>query len=163
MNELILQYIASKGKRDIVVKAMIAHPTEALSAIVEFQGPYPEDIHPIDVFEEYLTPLLSELFRRSPALLIGPAEAMLPKNKYMIIAAAIAADDSRFGGLILSGLKDRSIYVKLLVVDGIARRSYLRTPEVKRELQRMLSLKSIAADPYSRQKTRAALGAFKAR
>jgi hypothetical protein len=45
-------------------------------------------------------------------------------------------------------LKDRSIYVKLAAVSGVLRCSFLRTPEVKQRLQRVLAMKSIAKDEH---------------
>jgi hypothetical protein len=50
--------------------------------------------------------------------------------------------------------------VKLAAVDGIRRRAFLRTPEVKRRLQRVLAMKSIAKDPYCRAELRTALRAI---
>ena len=101
IRELILQYLASPEIKNSVV--------------------HPETIHPIDVHEDYLTPLLAELLKACPQLLIGPDPARIPRRPFILIGAAIAANDPRFADTILSGLKDRSIYMKLAAVNGILR------------------------------------------
>jgi hypothetical protein len=149
IRELTLQYLASPEIKNSVVHRLSQSPYDAFDAILGFQGPYPETIHPIDVHEDYLTPLLAELLRACPQLLIGPDPARIPRRPFILLGAAIAANDPRFADTILSGLKDRSIYVKLAAVDGILRCSFLRTPEVKQQLQRLLAMKSIAKDEYA--------------
>ena len=57
-------------------------------------------------------------------------------------------------------MKDRSIYVKLAAVSGVLRCSFLRTPEVKQQLQRVLAMKSIAKDEYAVKQFQGALNAF---
>jgi hypothetical protein len=140
IRELILQYLASPEIKNSVV--------------------HPETIHPIDVHEDYLTPLLAELLKACPKLLIGPDPARIPRRPFILIGAAIAANDTRFADTILSGLKDRSIYVKLAAVNGILRCAFLRTPEVKQQLQRLLAMKSLAKDEYAVKQFQDALNAF---
>src|SRR6185436_20745508 len=84
-------------------------------------------------------------FRR-PALESEPIRGV--RRPFILITAAIAANDPRFADTILSGVKDRSIYVKLAAVSGVLRCSFLRTPEVKQQLQRVLAMKSIAKDEH---------------
>lgn len=160
LRELILQYLASPEIKNTVVHSLSQSPYEAFDAILGFRGPYPKTIHPIDVHEDYLTALLAELLKICPQLLIGPDPAKIPRRPFMLIGAAIAANDPRFAPTILSGLNDRSIYVKLAAVDGILRCSFLRTPAVKQQLQRLLAMKSIANDEYSVERLQEALKAI---
>jgi len=117
--KLILQYLASPETKSAVVTRLSQSPYDAFAAILGFRGPYPQTIHPIDVHEEYLTPLLAALLKACPQLLIGPKPARIPPRPFILIAAAIEANDPRFADTILSGLKDRSIDVKLAAVHGI--------------------------------------------
>ena len=155
--KLILQYLASPETKEAVVDGLSRNPHEAFQAILGFQGPYPANIHPIDVHEEYLTGLLAALLRRCPELLIGPKPAKIPETPYILIAAAIATNDPRFADTILLGLKGRSIYLKLASVHGIMRCAFLRTPEVRQRLVDLLKLKSVAKDEYSSERIQAAL------
>jgi len=104
--------------------------------------------------------LLAELLKACPQLLIGPDPARIPRRPFILIGAAIAANDPRFADTILSGLKDRSIYMKLAAVNGILRCAFLRTPEVKQQLQRLLAMKSLAKDEYAVEQFQDALNAF---
>jgi hypothetical protein len=155
--EVILQYLASPQSKSTVVDVLSRRPYEAFQAILGFRGPYPKNIHPIDVHEEYLGGLLEELLKRCPQLLIGPRRAKVPPRPFILIAAAIAANDPRFANTILSGLKDRSIDVKLASLHGITQCAFLRTPAVKRTLRDLLALKSIANDAFVRDRIQTAV------
>ena len=163
VEKLILDYLASPETKNAVVKSLSQRSHEAFEAILSFRGPYPETIHPIDVHEEYLTPLLAGLLKACPQLLIGPKPARIPPRPFILIAAAIEANDPRFADTILAGLNDRSIDVKLAAVHGIRQCAFLHTPEVKLQLQRLMTMKSIATDAYSLAQVRAALRAIGSR
>jgi hypothetical protein len=153
----ILQYLAARNTKEAVADALSKHPYEAFRAILGYQGPYPESVHPMDAHTDHLPALLAALLTRAPRLLIGPRPAKTPPRPYMLIAAAIISNDSRFAATILSGLKDRSIYVKLAVVNGITRCRFLQTPDVKRQLQALTTMKSIAKDAYTLDRIREAV------
>ena len=158
--ELILQYIASPDTKNVVADEISRCPDEALQTILAFRGPYPKDIHPIDVHEIYLTDLVTALLKRCPRLLAGPDPAQIPLGNTILIASAIAANDPRFAETILAGLKHRSIYVKLAAVHGIIRCGFLRTPEVKRQLAALMVKKSIANSEYLLARFQVAFDAF---
>ena len=147
---LILQYLAAPATKSAVVERLSQTPHEAFGAILGFRGPYPKKIHPIDVHEEYLAPLLASLLKACPHLLIGPKPAKIPPRPFILIAAAIEANDPRFADTMLASLKDRSIEVKLAVVHAIRQCSFLHTPEVRQQLQSLMATKSIAKDAYTR-------------
>ena len=155
--QLILQYLSSPETKDAVVDGLSRNPREAFEAILGFRGPCPANIHPIDLHEEYLTGLLAALLQRCPELLIGEKPAKILGPPYMLIPAAIAANDPRFADTILLGLKSRSIYLKLASIAGVRRCAFLRTPEVRQRLVDLLKLKSIAKDEYSHEKIEEAL------
>src|SRR6185503_1709184 len=100
-----------------VVERLSQKPHEAFGAILGFRGPYPKKIHPIDVHEAYLAPLLASLPR-----------------PFILIAAAIEANDPRFADTMLASLKDRSIDVKMAVVHAIRQCSFLHTPQVRQQM-----------------------------
>ena len=158
--ELISRYLASPDTKSAVVAELSRNADAAFQAIQSYQGPYPNGMHPIDAHEEYLTALLVELIKRFPRLLIGPNPAKMTSQPFILISAAIAADDPRFAETILAGLKHRSIYVKLVALNGIVRLSFLRTPEVKQQLLRLMVMKSIAKDEYSMERIQEALALF---
>lgn len=157
---LILRALASPEAGKAVLDELALRPREAFEALLNFQGPYPEGVHPIDVHEDLLCGLLTGLLRRCPELLIGPDPAKIPSRPFILISAAIAADDPRFADTILSGLRQRSIDLKLAALDGIVRRPFLRTPEVKARLQELMGMKSIARDRYVLGRFQQALDSF---
>ena len=81
---LILQYLAAPATKSAVVERLSQTPHEAFGAILGFRGPYPKKIHPIDVHEEYLAPLLASLLKACPHLLIGPKPARIPETFFFV-------------------------------------------------------------------------------
>lgn len=163
MTDLIVQYLTSpKTKRPSIVNKLSIGPDAAFETILGFRGPYPESLHPREVHET-LFALLPDLLKICPRLFIEcEIKTLAPDQRYPLICAAICTQDSRFIDGILSGLKDRSIYVKLLVIDAITRTRYrfLRTADARKELERLLTLKSIAESEYARKHVENALRAF---
>jgi hypothetical protein len=159
IERVILEYLASpRDKKDAAVDEMSRRPDEAFHALMTFRGPYPEGVHPIDAFPDYLSPLLTSLFLRCPSLLLGrDVSRMSSGERWVVISAAIASESPAFAGVILSGLKDRSIDVKLLAVNAVSRDAFLRTPDARRQLQRLLTLTSMT---YCRDQIQRALDSF---
>jgi hypothetical protein len=161
--ELLQRYLASPEARTTALEELTLRPSEAFEAALDFKGPYPEGANPVAVHEGPIHDLLQNLLRRFPQLLIGPDAVPRPSAPYLLISAAIAADDPRFADTILRGLEDRSIYMKLLVVDGIIRRPFLRTPSVKVRLEKLMATKSIARDRDALEHLQRALDSFESR
>ncbi|MEO8585597.1 MAG: hypothetical protein ABI584_05510 [Acidobacteriota bacterium] len=157
MNALIQRYLAAPARKAAILDEMDKRPRGAFKAILAFRGPYPRGMHPIDAHADFLTDLLAGLLRRHPELVLGPRPARYSPGDYTLISAAISVGNPRFAGLILGGFKDPSLYVKILVADGVIRRKFLRTPETRVELRRLLKMKSIRDDPFSRGIFRKAL------
>lgn len=160
IDQRIVRFLAAPDTCEAVAAELSRAPQESFHAIIDFRGPYPEGMHPIDAHEDHLTQLLAELLKRCPSLLIGPDPVKMPKRSFIVIAAAIAANDPRFSETILSALTDRSIYMKLAAVDGIVRRAYLRTPAVRKQLLGLQEKKSISRDEYVMQRLKEAINMF---
>lgn len=161
--DLIVQYLTSpKTKRPSIVKKLSISPDAAFETILAFRGPYPESSHPRDV-HEILNFLLTDLLKICPRLFIEcEIKTLTTDQRYALICAALYTQEYRFIDGILSGLKDRSIYVKLLVIDAIRLRRYrfLRTADARKELERLLTVRSIAESEYNRKQVENALRAF---
>jgi hypothetical protein len=159
--DLIVQYVTSpKAKRPLIVNKLSISPDAAFETIFAFRGPYPESLHPREVHET-LFALLPDLLKICPRLFIEcEIKTLAPDQRYQLICAAIETQESRFKDGILSGLKDRSIYVKLLVIDAIRRYRFLRTADARKELERLLTVKSIAESEYHRKQVENALRKF---
>lgn len=129
-----------------------------MEALLNFKGPYPEDCSVVDVFPDFLAPLLSDLLRRAPRLLIErDLSRMAAGARWIVISAAIESGDSRLAEVILAGLEDRSIAVKQLVVGAIPGHACLQQPEVRPRLQRLLVQRSMS---YCRDDIRRALNSL---
>jgi hypothetical protein len=143
------------------VEALTRRPEAAFRALLGYRGPYPAPLHPIDVHADHLRVLLTELLRRRPALLLGrDLSALGPGQRHLVLNAAIGAEDPRFTPVILAGLKDRSVYVRLLVADALVQHERLRAREARLELRRLLALKSVASSEYDREHFQQALDAL---
>lgn len=159
---LIAEYLtASRSRKTALVGTLAQTPSAAFDAILAFRGPYPTSIDPRDAHDQ-LVELMVELLKRCPRLFI---ECDLRKvdriQRHPLLYAAIATCEPRFTSKIIGALRDRSIYIKLLVADAIVRHDYLRTPEAKRQLQRLLTVKSIAESNHDRVRLERALEAFR--
>lgn len=116
----------------------------------------PRDAHGI-----HLVNLLSMVLSRAPAVLANRELRTIDvRQRYTVINAAIGADAVAFRDFILSGLRDRAIYVKTLVLDAIVRHPELRTSDARVLVERLMSVKSIADSDYDRRHVQAALDSF---
>ena len=161
--DLIVQYLtASKVKQRTIVNRLAENPQEAFGATLAFRGPYPKALHPRDVHDTHLVQLLADLLAKCPELFTGRGIKTVNRDhRHRLICAAISTQDPQFTEGILAGLKDRSIYVKLLVIDAITRYKWLRTEGARIELERLLMVKSIAESDYDRRHVEQALETFK--
>jgi hypothetical protein len=161
MTQVLKDYLSNpKATRRKTVAALVRRPDAALKAIMNFDGPYPDDADVIDVFPDYLAPLLTDLLRRCPRLVIGRDLNKIASEggPWILIEAAIRTDDRRFTEMVLAGLDDRSAAVKLLVIEAIAERPFLQSPAAVPKLERLLRLKSMI---HWQREIRAALTAIK--
>lgn len=159
LTDLLSSYLRSPdAEKSNCLKILSQHPDDALSAILGFHGPYPESIDPRDAHDRYLVDVLGELLKKSPRL-FGKTNTK-GSASYLLISAAILTREPCFVDGILAGLRDRSLYTKLMVVDAISQHRYLRTAAAEMELKRLLSLQSIASSSSDRRKIESALAAF---
>ena len=159
IEQVIANYLASPvDRRAATLDKMLLCPDEAFHALMTFQGPYPRHTHPVDVFPDYLSPLLSELLANHPHLLIGrDLTRMVPGQRWILIAAVMSSGSSRFAEVVSNALRDRSMTVRAIAVEAIARCPFLRIPEARPQLQKLLMLKSMS---YCRDKIQQALDAL---
>jgi hypothetical protein len=136
-------------------------PEAAFRALLDYRGPYPEPLHPIDVHETHLHDLLTELIRRCPDLLLHrDLSGLGPGQRYLVVSAAIETSDARLTPVVVAGLRDPSIYVKLLAAGALVRHPRLRVPQARLELTRLLALKSVAGSDHDRERFQQALDAL---
>jgi hypothetical protein len=156
MKQIILDYLASpKDRKNATSEEMTRRPGEAFDALMTFRGPYPKHTHVVDVFPDFLAPLLTELLRTFPDLLIGrDLSKMSAGERWVLISAAIESDSPQFTKVVLAGLRDRSIEVRHLAVNAVIKCAFLRIPEARPQLQRLLDQKSMS---YCRDEVQRAL------
>lgn len=131
-----------------------------MQEILTFRGPFPAGATR-DFFDTSLPDLLQDLVSRAPSVFLDRSAAdLLSTNAFLVLGVAIALNDTRFTPLIIAGLRCRSIYARLQSVEAITRRSSLRTPQAKRELQRLLTLKSVRQNACDRDTVKQALRRF---
>ncbi len=143
MRNIIRDYLAAPNdKRNGALKALLGSPKEAFETLLNFKGPYPDNIHVVDVFPDYLQPLLSSLIGKLPHLLLeADLTKMDPGKRWILISIAIELKNSEFAPIILAALKDRSTIVRELAVEAVAKLQYLRTPQAKAQLEKLKDLK----------------------
>lgn len=153
--------MASGTDRDVLFRQLAKSPDRAMDAILHFRGPSPPSVHGRDFYDMYLPRLLQQLVERHPSLFLErPAGELLKANAFLVLGVAISLEKAAFRPLILSGLRAPSIYDRLMVIDAIQHRKDLRTAEARRELERLLTLKSIAARPYTCHRIESTLERF---
>ena len=143
--EKIAECAVARGeKRKDLLATLIETPQDTFDGIVTFQGPFPAIVHGRDFLDTNLPMLLQDIVRECPEVFLerSPRD-VLSHRPFLILDAAISLRDDRFTPLILSGLRCRSIYAKMLVFKAIRSDPRLRTKRAKDELNRLLTLKSI--------------------
>ncbi|MEZ6130778.1 MAG: hypothetical protein R3C59_19005 [Planctomycetaceae bacterium] len=152
---------ASGESRTALIRQLLDSPEASLAAILRFNGPFPAEIHGRDFLDTNLPAVLEELVRTDPNLFLGkPHQELLRANAFLVLSVALSLKDRRFIPLILAGLRCPSIYARLQVVRAISHEKYLRVPEARQELERLLTLKSISSNEYDRTQIEDALGKF---
>ena len=135
---------APRERRAAMLREMLRRPDDAFDALMNFSGPYPDHIHVVDVFPDYLAPLLSALLRKHPRLLVDRDLSPLTSGqRWTLLAAAIESGRPVFANAILAGLRDRNALVKLLVVGAIPERPFLQQPEARPLLLKLRQMKSM--------------------
>lgn len=156
---MILEYLSSPSEttKSAAIEKLSEQPDESFEMLLNFTGPYPDNLHPHDV-PDYISSLLTELLLKHPRLLTErDISRMSSGARYFVVAAAIASESPAFGPIILSALRDRVADKRFLVVRAIQRLKFLQTAEAERQLRRFLSMKSME---YCRDEIRQALAAF---
>lgn len=146
IEQVIQDYLAAPADRKAATLEELARrPDEAFNTLMTFKGPYPKHAHAIDVFPDYLAPLLRDLLLRHPRLLFEGDLSEMPSGKrWILLDAAISSQSPQFVDLIIAGLSDRAVDVKQRVVNGILEHAFLRTPAARPLLEELLALKSMA-------------------
>ncbi|MAP07635.1 MAG: hypothetical protein CMM00_01990 [Rhodopirellula sp.] len=162
VTSMIAEYLTSPGpEKRAIVEKLAETPDVAFTATLRFRGPYPESLHPRDVHDTHLVDLMTELLKQFPHLFTECELKNIDRfQRHPLICAAISTHDPQFTDAIIGALKDRSIYIKILVMDAIGRHHYLRTAEAKKQLERLLTVKSIAESNCDRAHVEKALAAF---
>ena len=146
LHSLIQDYLAAPNeRRETTLAAMIREPDAAFAALTGYRGPYPDHLPAVDIVPDFLSPLLTELLRACPRLLLErDLSALAAGVRWTVLAAASDADRPEFAPVILAGLNDRSLEVKELVVKCILRYPPLRRAQARRPLKRLRAQKSLA-------------------
>ncbi|WP_037198007.1 hypothetical protein [Rhodopirellula baltica] len=151
-----------ESKSNAALDGLLNSPEDSFAAVLDYRGAYPDGMDPRDAHGIHLVNLLSLLLFRFPELLTNRELKTIPvRQRYCVVNAAITADSKKFRDFILGGLRDRSIYVKTLVLDAIVRHPALRTPTAHEMVKRLLLVKSVVESDYDRRHVEAALASFR--
>ena len=117
MQQMIQEYLAApETRKQATLVAMIRQPDEAFNAPMTFRGPYPAPLPVVDVFPDFLAPLLAALLRQCPRLLLERDLALRSAGeRWSLLAAAIDSGNPLFADVVLGGLSARSPAVQPLL------------------------------------------------
>lgn len=143
---LFAEYLWSPSDSHAITQ-LCSHGEAAVDAVIHYKGPIPESMHPRDVYDTHLTELLQKIIQLRPELLLHRnLNSMESRERYRLLVAAACTRDERFTEVILNGLKDRSVYVKLMVVSYMEQYQHLRKPDTVPLLKRLLTQKTMHDD-----------------
>ena len=146
----IADYLQSPSDDDPVTE-LCSHGDAAVDGILSYKGPIPESMHPRDVDDTHLVELLEKVIQRRPELVLRRnLSAMGSHDRYRLLVAAACTENEQFADVILAGLKDRSVYVKLMVLHYMKEYEYLRQPNAVPQLKRLLTQKAMHEDDRKR-------------
>jgi hypothetical protein len=159
MEKLIQDYLSAPNeRRDYTIERMLVKPEEAFDALISFRGPYPDGLDVVDVYPDYIQPLLSELIKRVPRLLLERDISKVdPGQRWVLVCAAIEAANAQFAPIILAALQYDEDSGQDLAIKAVARFPFLRTPEAKAQLLKLASLESMS---YLNGEIKCALDSF---
>ena len=144
MDDLLRRYLNSTDEEgDKLREALLSSADHStLLTILSERGDGSKDF-----FADKLQPLLNFLVKKRPDLLLDcEIHKFRPGERWALYVAGISSQDLTLREFILSGLEDRALDIRLLVVQAITSAPMLRTVQARNTLEKLLTFTSLK--PY---------------